>query len=64
MPRFLEKPLGYSYFPKEITPTRKSWVETQASMLFYREHEKVGLLSLLSDPGMQVGRGLLASPAA
>ena len=56
MPRFLEKPLGHSYFPKGITPTAKSWVKTQANNVFYREHEKVSLFSLISDPGMQVGR--------
>jgi hypothetical protein len=40
---YLKKPMGYSYFPKEITPTPKSWVETEANLVFYREHDKVCL---------------------
>jgi hypothetical protein len=42
-PPYLKKPLDYSYFPKEITPIPKTWVETEANLVFYREHEKVRL---------------------
>ncbi|PMD67602.1 alpha/beta-hydrolase [Hyaloscypha bicolor E] len=56
MPRFLEKPLGHSYFPKGITPTAKSWVKTQANNVFYREHEKVrGHFPALEQPRLLMG---------
>lgn len=44
---YLMKPFGYSNFPKEIMPAPKEWVEKEANMVFYREHEKVS--SFLSD---------------
>ncbi|PMD42060.1 alpha/beta-hydrolase [Hyaloscypha variabilis F] len=55
IPRFVEKPLGYSYFPKEITPTPQSWVKTQANVVFYREHEKGGHFAALEQPELLMG---------
>ncbi|KAE9369905.1 alpha/beta-hydrolase [Stipitochalara longipes BDJ] len=49
-PPFIQKPLGYSNFPKEITPTPQDWVKTQANMVFYREHEKGGHFAALEQP--------------
>jgi hypothetical protein len=40
---FIKKPLGYSYFPKELVPTPKDWVATTGNLVFHREHEKVRL---------------------
>jgi microsomal epoxide hydrolase len=42
--------MGYSNFPKELIPSPKSWVETEANLVWYREHEKGGHLAALEQP--------------
>jgi hypothetical protein len=43
---FIKKPMGYSYFPKELVPTPKDWVATTGNLVFHREHPKVRLLQI------------------
>ncbi|KZP29804.1 putative epoxide hydrolase [Athelia psychrophila] len=38
----ITKPLGYSYFPKELFPMPESWVATTGNLVFYKAHEKGG----------------------
>ncbi|KAK7048295.1 putative epoxide hydrolase [Favolaschia claudopus] len=38
----IEKPFGFSAFPKEILPSPRAWIETTGNLVFYREHEKGG----------------------
>lgn len=38
-----QKPLGYSYFPKELSPTPESWVRATAKVAWCRKHDKVGI---------------------
>jgi microsomal epoxide hydrolase len=38
---YIKKPFGYSYFPKELAPIPKSWVETTGDLVFFRAHESV-----------------------
>ena len=42
----LDKPLGYSQFPREMLPTRASWVREKANLVFRRRHEIVTFDSL------------------
>ena len=39
--RYIQKPLGFSYFPVELFPVPKSWVETTGNLVFWREHQQV-----------------------
>ncbi len=45
-PKYISKPFGYSWFPKEIHPTPQSWVATLGDLVFFRRHTKVSLLSV------------------
>ena len=38
---YIIKPLGYSYFPMELAPIPRSWVETTGNLVFWGQHEKV-----------------------
>ncbi|MCJ1456584.1 hypothetical protein MMC28_006946 [Mycoblastus sanguinarius] len=38
---YVKKPLGFSWFPKEIAPIPQAWVATTGNLEFYREHQRV-----------------------
>lgn len=38
---YIEKPLGFSSFPKELTPVPRSWIETTGNLVHYKDHDKV-----------------------
>ncbi|KAK5459550.1 hypothetical protein LTS15_003679 [Exophiala xenobiotica] len=44
------KPLGYSWFPKEINPIPRAWIETTGNLVFYRQHDKGGHFAALERP--------------
>lgn len=33
--------MGFSSFPREITPTPRTWAASQGNVVFYRAHDKV-----------------------
>ena len=35
------KPFGFSWFPKELAPVPRAWIETTGALTFYRQHGKV-----------------------
>jgi hypothetical protein len=41
MGEYIKKPVGFSSFPKELTPTARKFAEKEANIVFYREHDKV-----------------------
>lgn len=43
---YIRKPFGFSYYPKELVPTPRAWVETTGNLVFWQAHEKVCLPSL------------------
>ncbi|KAF4632021.1 hypothetical protein G7Y89_g6112 [Cudoniella acicularis] len=49
---YIQKPVGYSSFPKEITPIPKIWAEKEANVVFYREHDKGGHFAALEQPAL------------
>ncbi|KAI5250677.1 alpha/beta-hydrolase [Aureobasidium subglaciale] len=52
-PRFRQpskKPQGYSYFPKEISPTPISWVKETGNFVFTNSHEKGGHFAAMEKP--------------
>lgn len=38
----IRKPFGFSWFPKEVTPQPRAWIEGEGDMVFFKTHEKVG----------------------
>lgn len=38
---YITKPMGFSWFPKELAPVPRAWVETTGRLVFHREHDKV-----------------------
>lgn len=46
---FVKKPMGMSWFPKEIAPVPRQWVETTGDLVFWREHDKVCHMKFGSD---------------
>ncbi len=45
-----DKSLGYSWFPKELNPIPRAWIETTGYLVFYRQHEKGGHFAALERP--------------
>ncbi|KAF2868816.1 epoxide hydrolase-like protein [Massariosphaeria phaeospora] len=49
-PPYIAKPMGFSFFPVEITPGVKSTVEKHGNLAFYRQHESGGHFAALEKP--------------
>lgn len=47
---YVDKPFGFSQFPKELIPCPKPWAETTGRLTWYREHEKGGHFAALEQP--------------
>jgi microsomal epoxide hydrolase len=45
--RYVDKPVGYSYFPYELAPIPKAWAEKTGKMVFFKAHEKGGHFAAL-----------------
>ncbi|KUJ10363.1 alpha/beta-hydrolase [Mollisia scopiformis] len=48
----INKPFGFSWFPNEIAPVPRNWVEstTDEKLIYWREHEKGGHFAALERP--------------
>ncbi|KDQ17793.1 hypothetical protein BOTBODRAFT_64194 [Botryobasidium botryosum FD-172 SS1] len=47
---YLSKPLGFSWFPKEVLPVPRSWVAAAGNLVFFRQHDKGGHFAALEVP--------------
>ncbi|KAK3071411.1 hypothetical protein LTR53_008688 [Teratosphaeriaceae sp. CCFEE 6253] len=47
---FIRKPVGFSWFPKEIAPVPRKWVESTCNLVFWRQHERGGHFAALERP--------------
>ncbi|CAA9960872.1 epoxide hydrolase [Pyrenophora teres f. maculata] len=47
---YVDKPMGYSWFPYELSPVPKAWAEKTGKMVFFRAHEKGGHFAALERP--------------
>lgn len=52
---YIEKPLGYSYFPCELAPMPRKWVETTGRLVWYRLHERGGHFAAMERPELMFG---------
>ena len=46
----INKPFGYSWFPKELNPLPKAWIETTGNLVFYKQHDKGGHFAAMERP--------------
>jgi microsomal epoxide hydrolase len=46
----IHKPFGFSWFPQEIAPMPKAWVERTGDLIFHRQHDKGGHFAALEQP--------------
>lgn len=46
----IDKPLGYSYFPKELAPMPRSWVATTGNLVWTQQHDKGGHFAAMEQP--------------
>ncbi|KAH8695276.1 Alpha/Beta hydrolase protein [Talaromyces proteolyticus] len=47
---YCRKPMGYSWFPKEIAPVPKSWAATTGNLRWFRRHDKGGHFAAMEQP--------------
>ncbi|CZT47460.1 related to epoxide hydrolase [Rhynchosporium secalis] len=43
----IDKPFGYRWFPKEIAPVLRAWLETAGDLILWRGHSEGGYLATL-----------------
>ncbi|EED23533.1 epoxide hydrolase, putative [Talaromyces stipitatus ATCC 10500] len=48
--QYIHKPFGFSYFPQEVIPAPRSWVERTGNLVFWKEHTKGGHFAALECP--------------
>ena len=49
-PAKIPKPLGYSYFPHEMSPAFEELAEKHGDLVFYKRHESGGHFAALEKP--------------
>ncbi|KAE8349384.1 alpha/beta-hydrolase [Aspergillus coremiiformis] len=47
---YIRKPFGHSYFPRELLPAPRAWVEATGNLVFFREHEQGGHFAAAERP--------------
>ncbi|KIW12242.1 hypothetical protein PV08_09518 [Exophiala spinifera] len=47
---YCRKPMGFSWFPKEIAPTPRSWAATTGNLVWFRNHDKGGHFAAMEQP--------------
>lgn len=47
---YIDKPFGFSWFPKELLPIPKAWIATTGNLSFFREHDTGGHFAALEQP--------------
>lgn len=48
--RHVRKPMGYSYFPKELAPMPIAWVATTGNLVWSRRHTSGGHFAAMEKP--------------
>ncbi|KAL3482449.1 Alpha/Beta hydrolase protein [Aspergillus californicus] len=47
---YLHKPFGFSYFPQELMPAPRSWVEKTGNLVYFNQHMEGGHFAALERP--------------
>jgi microsomal epoxide hydrolase len=51
----INKPFGFSWFPKEIAPVPKVWVETTGNLVWWKEHTRGGHFAAVEQSEVLLG---------
>lgn len=51
---YVKKPMGYSWYPKELAPIPRAWVETTGNLVWYRAHTEGGHFAAMEKPELFV----------
>lgn len=51
----VEKPFGFSWFPYELAPVPRAWVETTGALEWWREHDRGGHFAAVERPEALLG---------
>lgn len=46
----INKPMGMSWFPKEIAPVPRAWTATTGNLVFFKQHDRGGHFAALEHP--------------
>lgn len=52
---YMKKPFGYSWYPKELSPTPKDWVAKTGNMVWFKAHDAGGHFAAWERPDLFVG---------
>lgn len=47
---YVNKPVGYSYFPYELAPIPQAWAAKTGDLVFFKSHDKGGHFAALERP--------------
>ena len=47
---YIHKPMGFSWFPKEIGAVPRAWIEKTGNLVFFRPHKQGGHFAALENP--------------
>ncbi|SPO06244.1 related to epoxide hydrolase [Cephalotrichum gorgonifer] len=47
---YIHRPMGYSWFPKDMGSVPRAWIETTGNLAFFREHDRGGHFAALEQP--------------
>ena len=47
---YISKPFGFSWFPKELIPTPRSWAAKTGNLVFFRVNEHGGHFAAMETP--------------
>lgn len=50
--KYVDKPVGYSYFPYELAPVPRAWAAKTGRLVFFKSHERGGHFAALETPEM------------
>jgi len=48
----INKPLGMSWFPKEIAPVPEAWTATTGDLVLFKKHDKGGHFAAMEHPNV------------
>lgn len=54
---YCKKPMGYSYFPKDLMPTPIAWAKIRGNLVWSRQHDKVRYAHQISETIANIGTG-------
>ncbi len=51
----IRSPTGFSWFPKEMLPAPRSWIEKSCNLVYFKRHERGGHFAAFEVPEVLAG---------